>query len=133
MADSPRRILYVDDDADTRDLVVLTLTAEGFQVTAVEFPHEFLDEARRAKYGLYILDNWMPELSGFELANQVRQFDKQTPILFYSAAAAKIDRMQAVAAGAESFLAKPASTEDLVAAVDRLLEQSVEGSTVGPA
>jgi two-component system OmpR family response regulator len=117
-------ILYVEDDPDTRELVALVLGQESHQVMLAKSMDEALLLARLMRFDLYILDNWMPGGSGIELCRRLREFDPVTPVLFYSGAAHDVDKIEALATGAQAYLTKPAHNEDLVEVVSRLISQS---------
>jgi len=117
------RILCADDNPDTRDLVFAMLQAGGHDVICVETCAEALDLLKRERFDLVVLDNWMPETTGTELTRLIREFDKTTPILFYSAAAYEHDKRAALDAGAQSYLTKPEGIDHLLDEVDRLIEK----------
>lgn len=118
------RILYAEDDADTRELVTLVLETQNCQVVATESYEEALRLARAEHFDLYLIDNWMPHISGVKLCEQLREFDRHTPVLFYSGAAYDADRERALASGAQGYLVKPAGGEQLIAEVLRLVSGS---------
>lgn len=118
------RILYAEDDADTRELVTLVLEMQNCQVVATESYEEALRLARAEHFDLYLIDNWMPHISGVKLCEQLREFDRHTPVLFYSGAAYDADRERALASGAQGYLVKPAGGEQLIAEVLRLVAGS---------
>jgi DNA-binding response OmpR family regulator len=118
------RILYAEDDADTRELVTLVLEMQNCQVVATESYEEALRLARAEHFDLYLIDNWMPHISGVKLCEQLREFDRHTPVLFYSGAAYDADRERALASGAQGYLVKPAGGEQLIAEVLRLVDGS---------
>jgi len=115
------RILYAEDDWDTRELVTLILGRQNCQVVATESGDEALRLARAEHFDLYLIDNWMPGVSGVRLCEQLREFDQHTPVLFYSGAAYEEDREKALASGAQGYLVKPADGDALIAEVSRLL------------
>jgi CheY-like chemotaxis protein len=115
------RILCVEDHADTRELVIFLLGGHGCDVVAVGDPKEALELARRETFDLYLIDNWLPEYSGITLCRKLRSFDQQTPILFCSGAAYKVDRDTAIASGAQGYLVKPVDNSELIAEVIRLM------------
>lgn len=121
MTISRGRILCVEDDDDTRFLISALLTHEGFEVVTTADTHHVLALARGRGFDLYLLDNWMPGLSGPELTQKLRQFDTETPILFYSAAAFESDKEAARLAGAQGYVVKPAPADELIAEVVRLI------------
>ena len=73
-------------------------------------------------FDLYLLDSWLPDGSGLDLCRQIREFDKVTPILFYSAAAYEIDRHLAMKCGAQAYLIKPSHPSELCNLVSSLIE-----------
>lgn len=115
------RILCTDDNPDTRELLFLMLQSGGHEVVCVERSEEALDLLKREKFDLIVLDNWMPQITGTDLARLIREFDKTRPILFYSAAAYEADKQAALDAGAQSYLTKPDGVEHLLEEVDRLI------------
>ena len=125
------RILYAEDDADTRELVTLVLEMQNCQVVATESYEEALRLARAEHFDLYLIDNWMPHISGVKLCEQLREFDRHTPVLFYSGAAYDADRERALASGAQGYLVKPAGGEQLIAEVLRLVAGSRQSGARG--
>ena len=81
------RVLYVDDNEDTRRLIELLLTQSGYEVKTAGSAVEALSTARRERFEIYVLDNRMSDMSGVELLRRLRAFDRATPVVFYSAAA----------------------------------------------
>lgn len=120
----PARILCTDDHADTRELLVFELTQAGFEVVCVESAEQALESARIQLFDLYVIDSWLPGLCGDELCQNIRKFDSRTPILFYSAAAHEADKDRAYAAGAQGYVVKPAKGDELIAEINRLIDQS---------
>lgn len=118
------RILCTEDDADTRELITFVLNQNQCEVVTTETPALAIELARAAHFDLYLLDNWMPRMSGSELCEKLRLFDSETPILFYSGAAFPKDKEEAYASGAQGYLVKPADNDDLVAEVFRLIAES---------
>ena len=114
------RILCTEDHPDTRELIILALTQAGFEAECADDPHRLLDLAKSGKFNLFLVDTWMPRVSGLELCKQIREFDGETPILFLSGAALETDKAAALAAGAQGYLVKPIALEVLVNEVTRL-------------
>ena len=126
------RILYAEDDADTRELVTVILELQNCEVIATDSYVEALRLARAEHFDLYLIDNWMPGISGVSLCEQLREFDQDTPILFYSAAAYETDRVRALSSGAQGYLVKPVDGDELAAEVLRLISDSRQsGSLIG--
>lgn len=118
------RILCTEDNEDTRDLIFVTLTQYGFSVIVTDSTDEAIDLARREHFDLFIVDNWMPGLSGVQLTKKLREFDVKTPVLFYSGAAYDSDKNAARASGAQGYLVKPATGEQLIDEVVRIIAGS---------
>lgn len=128
---SPRgRILCTEDDVDTRELIDFILTQNGYEVVCPASNVQAIDLAKTQKFDLYLVDNWMPGLSGTELTEKLRQFDLKTPVLFYSGAAYDADREAARESGAQGYLVKPATGEQLIAEVTRLIAESKNRSQI---
>ncbi len=118
------RILCTEDDADTRELIVVLLSGHNCQVVTSASPTESLHLARTQPFDLYLLDNWLPGSSGIELCQELRRFDSKTPILFYSGAAYDKNKVEAQECGAQGYLTKPSDGDQLVAEVLRLVAAS---------
>lgn len=116
------RVLYIEDHDDTRELVTLVLSQKSYEVVTGSTIKSGVDLAGSQQFDLYLLDSWLPDGSGLDLCRQIREFDKATPILFYSAAAYEIDRDQALNSGAQAYLIKPSHPSDLCSLVTSLIE-----------
>jgi DNA-binding response OmpR family regulator len=113
-----KRILLVEDQEDAREIASLTL--EEYTLICASNFGEGLLTARRGYFDLYILDNWLPDRNGVELCSHIRRFDPHTPIIFYSAAAYGRDKQAAFSAGAQAYLVKPVSFDDMRRTVAQL-------------
>jgi DNA-binding response OmpR family regulator len=115
-------VLYVEDLADTVEMVTLMLEAGGFEVLSRSTIEAGLKAALEEKVDIYLLDLWLPDGSGMDLCKKIREFDDKTPIAFYSAAALDVDRDAALEGGAQSYLIKPTDSPDLCASLSRLIK-----------
>jgi CheY-like chemotaxis protein len=119
-----KRVLVVDDD----DLVLIAiqelLTPQGFAVTAVSNGPEALEKVSAGQFDLVILDVSMPEMTGFEVCQRIRQMDSyaETPILMLTARSGEEDRQRGMEAGANLYLPKPISPKRLIALVEEALK-----------
>lgn len=118
------RVLYIEDHADTRELVTLLLSQKSYEVVTGATIESGIALATGGEFDLYLLDSWLPDGSGLDLCQQIRQFDKTTPILFYSAAAYASDHDMALQCGAQAYLIKPSQPSDLCKLVSELIEES---------
>ena len=116
------RVLYIEDHEDTRELVTLVLEQKCYEVVTGSTIQSGITLAGSQKFDLYLLDSWLPDGSGLELCRSIREFDKATPILFYSAAAYEIDRIAAIKSGAQAYLTKPSHPSELCHLVTSLIE-----------
>jgi two-component system OmpR family response regulator len=130
--DCGRRVLCVDDDVETRALLTFLLEHAGYQVIVVGTLTEAVALAKQGGLALIILDNWLPATIGdptvrpglgIELCKIIRDFDPNTPILFYSAAAFPVDTQMALAAGANGYAPKPFDPNDLLKVIGDLVNR----------
>ena len=119
---NPPRVLYIEDHEDTRELVTLVLEQKSFEVVTGATLESGVALAGSQHFDLYLLDSWLPDGSGLDLCRQIREFDKATPILFYSAAAYEIDRDEAMSSGAQAYLIKPSAPSELCNLVTLLID-----------
>ena len=124
MVDASRQVLFVEDTADTRDLVEFSLQSEGFTVVTAQTADEGLSLARTKPFALILLDIGLPDKDGLELCREIRRFDQKTPILFYTAFADLLDEDESGKAGAQGFLRKPEDTARLGQIARELISKS---------
>jgi DNA-binding response OmpR family regulator len=123
------RILLTEDHADTRELVTLILEPD-YEVTSSASVLDALNLAKTCTFNLFIFDSRLPDGSGVDLCKQIRDFDPETPILFYSALAFEADKTSAFGVGAQAYLVKPVDVPELLFTVRELIAKSVKaGST----
>jgi DNA-binding response OmpR family regulator len=99
--------LYVDDDPDSRLMLVLLMKYASIDVRAVGTAAQALSLLEQEQFDLYLLDSWLPDMDGVELCRRVRRYAPLAPILFYSGAAYETDRLRGLAAGADAYIVKP--------------------------
>ena len=121
MAAHARRVLCVEDDADTCMMLRDLLGLIDCEVTTAATAAEASELVARGRFDLYLLDNWLPGGSGVELCREIRRSDPSTPVVFYSGAGLDSERDEALAAGAQAYLVKPGDVSLLVETVRRLL------------
>ncbi len=107
------RILLVEDDPNLGFLVQESLEAKGYQVVLCEDGVSGLATYSKENPDLCILDVMLPQMDGFELAQEIRKMNSQTPIIFLTAKARQEDRIQGLTIGADDYLTKPFSLEEL--------------------
>jgi CheY-like chemotaxis protein len=116
-------ILVVDDSPVSRRLLSHALRQTGHAIVAATDGNEALTRLAEAPIDLVIADLAMPEMDGLTLLHHIRAADAlhNVRVMMLTASGQEQDRLAAEAAGANGFLTKPASSRDLIAAVDRLL------------
>ena len=118
-----RRILCVEDDEDTCELITAMLGQASYEVDSAKTVAEGLDRARGDGYSLYLLDRTFSDGTGIELCEKIRQFDAETPIVFFSGLAQESDRARGLVAGAQAYLIKPNDIGVLADTIERLIEE----------
>ncbi|MDQ2975071.1 MAG: response regulator [Acidobacteriota bacterium] len=114
MASHPRpRVLCVDDDEEACEMLKVLVNSVGIDATCVRSAAEAWPQIKAKSFDLYLLDGWLPRTDGYEFCRQIREFDSNTPILFYSGAAYEADKRKGIAAGANAYVTKP-DVEDLL-------------------
>jgi len=120
--DPSRQILIVEDDDDTAEVVCTLLQGAGYQAVTVDRGEIALDEIAREAPDLVLLDIGLPDIDGIEVLRRVR--DRSfLPMIVISGFTQEKDKVKALEAGADDYLAKPFSPEELVARVAALLRR----------
>lgn len=101
------RVLYVDDDKDSREMLGVLLKLWQIETTAVGSATDAWSSIQEEHFDLYLLDAGLPDLDGFELCRRIHNFDSHTPILFFSGACSVADKRMAIEAGASGYVSKP--------------------------
>jgi two-component system phosphate regulon response regulator PhoB len=120
------RILVVDDEPDITALVAYHLARSGYRVSTAASGTEALQAAREEQPALVVLDLMLPELSGFEVLERLRadRALSDTPVLMLTARRDEPDRVQGLSLGADDYLVKPFSPQELVLRVRNILRRS---------
>jgi DNA-binding response OmpR family regulator len=124
MSQWEKRILCVDDDVDSCKFLefMLSRANKGYIVKTAYTSKKAIELIEKEQFDLYILDNWMLDFSGVQLCSLIRYSDKQTPILFFTAATQPADRDEAINAGANEYFIKPDDLGRIEETVRRLLQ-----------
>jgi two-component system alkaline phosphatase synthesis response regulator PhoP len=117
-----RRVLCVEDDHDTCDVLRFVMT--DYEFTAVHSIEDARKMIGKGSYDLYVLDNWLPDGSGIELCEKIRADGNRRPIVFTSAIGQRQEIELAMNAGADRYLVKPYEPETLLRIVKELLDTS---------
>lgn len=116
------RILCVDDHEDTSEMLKLLLAQEDYEVVTAVTIERALLLATTEDFDLYVLDKRLPDGSGLELCKKLSAATPEVPCMFYTGDAYEWHRLEAVAAGADSYVAKP-DIDGLIEGVRKLLSQ----------
>lgn len=117
-------ILVVEDDADIADVLQRGLQAEGYRVDTVGNGRDAITRTREQDYRLIILDLILPDLDGMEVCRTLRHEQSQALILMLTARDGLDDKIQGLRFGADDYLTKPFSFEELCARLQALLRRS---------
>ena len=118
------RILYAEDDPTLRFITSENLERKGYHMLECENGKQGLDCFESQEPDLCILDVMMPELDGFTLARKIREKDQNIPILFVTAKTMKEDRIEGLVLGADDYIVKPFSVEELYLKIEVFLRRS---------
>lgn len=114
------RILLIEDEKDLAAFITSLLKKAGMAIDTAHDGEQGIFLARTNNYGLIITDYILPKLDGRSLIQELRQEGKQMPILMLSARQGTIDKISVLDAGADDYLAKPFSSEELLARIRAL-------------
>lgn len=118
----PKQILVADDDSDIAAIIAEVLTDEGYLVHTASNGLEVLDKINTHEISLLILDIMMPEMDGLEVLTQLKR-ESNTPVMILSAKGRDIDKVIGLQIGADDYMAKPFSLDELVARVSAHLRR----------
>ncbi|MBD2315655.1 two-component system response regulator RppA [Phormidium tenue] len=118
------RILLVDDEEELAEPLQRILTNQGYAVDSANSGDRGWELAQIGGYDLLILDWMMPEKSGVEICNQLRQKGDSTPVLILTAKDTLDDRVTGLDSGADDYLVKPFELRELLARVRALLRRA---------
>lgn len=131
---NPPRILVVDDEADIRDILKLTLEGEGYQVEEAADGEEALRLIRKVNPQLVILDFKMPRLDGSQVAQALKKdlLLQHLPILMLTSRGEVSDKVEGIEAGADDYMVKPFEPMELIARVRMLLRRTARALDANP-
>ena len=124
--DSKGEILVVDDEASIRTLISEVMNIAGYQVAIAEDGLDALNQIRNKKFDLIVLDVNLPKLDGFALLEKIRESAPTQPIIMISARTEKDDVTHGLRLGADDYIRKPFSVEELVLRIENRLRREVK-------
>ena len=120
---SKKRILYVEDD-ETLAFLTSDNLEQHFDVTHCANGKEAFQLFCKESFDLCVLDIMLPDMDGFEIATEIRKRNQEIPIIFLSAKTMKDDRIKGLKLGADDYLVKPFSIEELLLKIEIFLKRS---------
>ncbi len=123
------QILLIEDEVKLAQFIEMELTYEGYEVSISHDGLDGLTKARQSQPDLVILDWMMPELSGIEICRRLRATGNKVPIILVTAKDEISDRVAGLDAGADDYVVKPFSIEELLARVRSNLRRTKEENT----
>lgn len=118
------KILLVEDDQNFGDVLRSYLEMHEYDVTLATDGAMGLDSYRKGEYNLCIFDVMMPKKDGFTLAKEIREQDKEVPIIFLTAKTMKDDVLKGFKIGADDYITKPFNSEELLYRIQAILKRS---------
>ncbi len=121
-----KNILLAEDDENLGKLLISYLQAKGFHVELAKNGKIAYDlfNTTKQKFDLLVLDVMMPEMDGLTLGSEIRLLDKSIPFLFLSAKSMKEDKLKGFGVGADDYITKPFSMEELLARINAILKRT---------
>lgn len=117
-------ILYVEDDTSLGFVTKDNLELQGYRITHCTDGKSAMEEIQKQPFDLCILDVMLPEIDGFTIAREIRKFNTQVPIIFLSAKSLKEDKIHGLKLGADDYITKPFSIEELILKIEVFLRRS---------
>ena len=124
-----QRLLVVDDDENLRSMLRAALRHTCFDVTVAANGRESLALLDEVQPHLVVLDVMMPSLGGFEVCRRMRNANDSTPVLFLTARDGTEDKIRGLKLGADDYVEKPFSLDELVARIEAILRRTSDNAS----
>ena len=118
------KILYAEDDDTLAFLTKDNLEQHHFEVSHYTYGNACLNAFKAETYDICVFDIMLPKMDGFALATAIREINTDIPIIFLSAKTLKEDRIRGLRLGADDYLIKPFSIEELLLKIEIFLKRS---------
>jgi len=129
-----QRILLAEDDPNLGELLKDYLELKGkYDVTLCQNGEEAIEQYRKEKYDLCILDVMMPKKDGFAVGKEIRKINETTPIIFATAKSMMEDKTRAFELGGDDYITKPFRVEELLLRITALLKRASKDKEEEPA
>ncbi|TAF33959.1 MAG: DNA-binding response regulator [Cytophagales bacterium] len=126
------KILFVEDDLSLGFVTKDNLEWQGYTVTHCADGLEAEEVFKKGEFDICVLDVMLPKQDGFTLAQKIRQRNQDVPIIFLTAKSLKEDRIHGLKIGADDYLTKPFSIEELVLKIEIFLKRNKVGASAVP-
>lgn len=123
------KVFYVEDELFLGKIVKESLETRGFQVTMESDGGKAVDVFRKAEPDICVLDIMLPNKDGFAIADEIRQVNAEIPIIFLTAKVQTEDVVKGFTIGANDYIRKPFSMEELIVRIQNALRQKAEINT----
>jgi len=130
MEEEQIKVLLAEDDKNLGTILTSYLNAKGFPTTLCVNGKEAYDSFRKDKFDFCIVDVMMPIKDGFTLAKEIRQIDQKIPILFLTAKSMQEDKLRGFEIGADDYITKPFSMEELLMRMRAIIRRTTESKTL---
>ena len=117
-------ILVVDDESNISELIAMALRYDGFDVTTAGTGRKAIEAVRTSPTDLIVLDVMLPDIDGFEVAQQLAGSGHRVPIVFLTARDTTSDKIRGLTVGGDDYVTKPFSLEELVARIHAVLRRT---------
>lgn len=123
----PRHILIIEDDSKLNQLLYAMLEEQGFLCSSCLDGKQGLEAIRQQAFDLILLDVMLPKINGLQVLSQLRELC-ETPVILLTALGAEQDRIEGFKTGADDYLTKPFSTEELLLRIEAILRRTTNHS-----
>lgn len=118
-----KKIIYVEDNEDTRIAVEMLLKKANFDITTVCCGKDCLNKAKKEKFDLFLLDIMLPDMSGWDIYESLKNSQKNAKYAFLSAIPVSQDRLNELKkAGVSDYITKPFTKDDLIKRIEKILK-----------
>ena len=124
------KVLLAEDDKNLGTILQSYLIAKGYPTDLCVDGEEAFIKFQKGEYNICILDVMMPIKDGFTLANDIRNIDKEIPILFLTAKTLQEDKIKGFEIGADDYISKPFSMEELLLRIKAILRRSSQNGNI---
>jgi two-component system, OmpR family, response regulator VicR len=118
------RILYVEDDESLAFVTRDNLEQAGYEITFCADGRKAVETVKGQRFDLCLLDVMLPEVDGFDVAKAIRKKDEHVPIIFLTAKSMKQDKIHGLTIGADDYITKPFSIEELLLKIEIFLRRT---------